>query len=163
MANLPEGVEFSRSDPRPLVARLRAIADRGDGEGWVNIGPALSDEEYTAVPPRSGLGAWFSGRGPVVPMATWMPPMEGDRPRPAQIGISHGTGPNALPRLEEVGLVLPATWTKKQDHAKHGIVAEIPDDADYSSMIDWLIRAMSHLSDAIPVGDRWIAEIHLPG
>lgn len=154
MANIAEVVEFRSTDIGELVDRLRTLADRGNGEGWVNIGPALSDEEYSALPPRSGLGAWFSGRGPVVPMVTWMPPTRGERRRSAQIGISHGTGPNALPRLEERGIVLPSTWVKKQDHAKHGIVAEIPDDVDYSSMVDWLLRAMAHLSDVVPTRNR---------
>ena len=54
--------------------------------------------------------------------------------------MSHGTGPSALLRLEEAGLGLPLGWAKKQDHAKHGIVIEVPDTVDYYAMIDWLIR-----------------------
>jgi hypothetical protein len=163
MATTPEVVEFSRSDTGPIVCCFRELAGRGDGAGWVNIGPALTDAEYATLPPRSGLAAWFSGRGPVVPMATWTPPPDGDRSRPAQVGIAHGTGPSALPRLEEHGLALPAGWTKKQDHAKHGIVAEVPAESDFSNMVDWLVRAMTELSAAVPVGDHWIAEVHLPG
>ena len=160
MATSPEVVEFTRSESGPLVSRLREIAARGDGRGWVNIGPALTDAEYSMLPPRTGLGAWFSGRGPVVPMATWTPASAGGRPRPGQIGVAHGTGPNALGRLEEEGLALPATWTKKQDHAKHGFVAELPDDIDYSTMVDWLVQAMIRLSATVPTGEHWIAEIH---
>jgi hypothetical protein len=160
MALTPKVVEFSRSEPGALADQLRAIADRGDGKGWANLGPALSDEEYGSVPHRSGLGAWFSGRGPTVPMATWTPAQIGGN---AQVGVAHGSGPNALPRLEDRGLVLPSSWTKKQDHAKHGIVAEVPADVDYVTMIDWLIRAMSHLSAVVVTGDRWIAEVYESG
>lgn len=157
-----EVVEFTRSDPSPLVARIAALAARGDGEGWINFGPALSPEEFAAVPHRSGLGKWFSGRGPAVPMATWTPPLDGARPRPAQVGVQHGTGPNALDRLGAAGRPLPQPWAKKQDHAKHGIVAELPAGVDPRSVVDWLLGAMAELSSLVPTGDEWLAEVHQP-
>lgn len=155
-------VEFTRSNPTPLVVHLVELAARGDGEGWINFGPALSPEEFSAVPHKSGLGKWFSGRGPAVPMATWTPPLDGARPRPAQVGVQHGTGPNALDRLEEVGCALPGGWTRRQDHAKHGIVAELPNAVDTAAMIEWLISAMAALSPLISTGDQWLAEVHYP-
>lgn len=155
-------VEFTRSNPAPLMNHMDELAARGDGEGWINFGPALSAEEFSAVPHKSGLGKWFSGRGPAVPMATWTPPRYGDRPQPAQVGIQHGTGPNALDRLADAGRTLPGGWLRKQDHAKHGIVAEVPGDVDGAAMIEWLIAAMEALSLVIATGDRWLAEVHRP-
>lgn len=150
-------VEFHRSDPSVLVPRFEAIEQSG---GWINIGPALGGEDWDVVPQRSGLAAWFSGRGPAVPMATWTPQSRDGKPVPAQIGLSHGTGPNALDRLEAEGVVLPVGWIKKQDHAKHGIVAELPPSADPAVVVRWLIDAMAVLSVLIETDDNWMAEVH---
>lgn len=162
MAMTVDVVEFARANPTPLVTRIEQLAGRGDGQGWINFGPALSAEEFAAVPHKSGLGKWFSGRGPAVPMATWTPPVVEGRVRPAQVGVQHGTGPNALDRLADVGLSLPGRWLKKQDHAKHGIVAELPDSVDAAAMVSWLIDAMRELSPLIPTGEEWLAEVHHP-
>ena len=163
-SGMPESadvVEFHRSDPSVLSPRFDAI-DREGGGGWINIGPALRGEDWDVVPQRSGLAAWFSGRGPAVPMATWTPESRGEKAVPAQIGISHGTGPNAMDRLEAKGVVLPPGWTKKQDHAKHGIVAELPPGADPAVVVGWLIDAMAILSALVDTDDYWIAEVHKP-
>ena len=155
-----EVVEFHRSDPSVLVPLFARLEARGDGEGWVNLGPALPADHFDAIPKRSGLAAWFSGRGPVVPMATWTPSRRDGRPRPAEIGLAHGTGPNALDRLSEEGFGLPDGWTKKQDHAKHGIVAELPAGLGPDRFVPWLLDAMTVLSTVVPTDDYWIAEIH---
>ncbi|MEM7142816.1 MAG: hypothetical protein AAF548_17465 [Actinomycetota bacterium] len=162
MAITVDVVEFTSIDPSPLVREMDAMAASGDGDGWINFGPALSPEEFAAVPHKTGLGKWFSGRGPAVPMATWTPGVVDGKPRAAQIGLQHGTGPSALDRLEETGLSLPATWIKKQDHAKHGIVAEVPVDGDGEQLVRWLLRAMAELSPLIPTGSQWLAEVNRP-
>ena len=162
MAITVEVVELERTDPGGLTGCMAELEARGDGKGWINFGPALSAEELAPVPHKTGLGQWFSGRGPAVPMATWTPGVARGRARPAQVGLAHGTGPDALDRLADVGLSLPAGWVGKQDHAKHGIVAELPDAVDHRSIVDWLIAAMAELSPIIPTGDRWIAEVHRP-
>jgi len=131
--------------------------------GWINIEPRLPVDVLDQVPRRSGLGAWFSGRGPQLPMATWIPSSESNRrSSPAQVGIEHGTGPNALARLEEGGHPLPKTWTRRQDHAKHGIVAELPSEASPGDVVEWLVEATSMLSDVVALGDRWQAVVHRP-
>ncbi len=124
--------------------------------------PELSEEDEARVPSRSGLGAWFSGRGPAVAMATWTPPAVGRRPRPAQIGLAHGTGPDALPRLEELGLGLPTGWLKRQDHARNGIVAELPDRVDEGLVIEWLVTAATVLRTVVEPGNDWLARVHQP-
>jgi hypothetical protein len=92
-------------------------------------------------------------------MATWTPASSKGRGRPANIGIAHGTGPNALDRLDDAGVSLPAEWQKRQDHAKNGIVAELPYTEDHFAVVDWVMRAMVVLSPRVAIGDDWIAEV----
>jgi len=90
-------------------------------------------------------------------MTTWTP--SAGRV-PAQVGIAHGTGPNALDRLSDQGITLPDGWVKRQDHAKNGIVAELPGAATYESVVAWSMRAMAALSTRVEVGEEWIAEVY---
>jgi hypothetical protein len=160
MATTHDVIEFDRHDTSAVVAVMQELEAIGGSVGWINIGPALTDEEAAGIPTRSGLAAWFSGRGPAMPMGTWMPASLDGRPRAAQIGVEHGTGPNALDRLEEAGLVLPHDWTRRQDHAKHGVVADLPADADLASAVDWLIAAVTVLSTVVALGDSWTAVVY---
>jgi len=82
--------------------------------------------------------------------------------RPAQIGLEHGTGPKALDRLAEIGVGLPERWVTRQDHAKHGIVAELPADEDPSVVLTWLIVAATVLRTVVGPGEHWIAVVHEP-
>lgn len=153
---------FHRDEHDEVVAAMRRLAARGDGRGWINLQPALSEDEYNRVPDRSGLGAWFSGRGPAVATATWTPPTTEGRAKAAQVGLEHGTGPDALARLDEVGVGLPTGWVKRQDHAKHGIVAELPADENPSVVITWLIVAATVLRTVVEPGEQWVALVHEP-
>ena len=160
MATTPDVIEFASTDVAAVVARMEEFAGRGDG--WINIGPGLTPEQFAALPARSTMAKWISGRGPAVPMATWTPASRGSRGGRAQLGIAHGTGPNALDRLREAGVALPGGWEKQQDHAKNGIVASLPDTATPRSVVDWTIRALVALSPRVMVGDDWIAEVFVP-
>jgi hypothetical protein len=161
VATTVEVVEFTRTDPAPIVRVLDAMTAAAE-PGWVNLGPAIDDDARSAVRERSGLAAWFSARGPAVPMATWVPRGSSGRAKPAEVGLSHGTGPDALGRLAAHGLELPAGWQRRQDHAKRGIVAELPAAVDHRAVVDWLVGAMTVLSEVVPVGERWVAEVHRP-
>ena len=141
---------------------MRRLEGRGDGEGWINFHPMLTDEERTRIPERTTLGEWFSGRGPAVAMGTWTPPATGAKPRLAQIGLAHGTGPKALVRLDELGVGLPDGWVKRQDHAKHGVVADLPTGEDPSRIITWLIVAATVLRTVVEPGEQWAALVHEP-
>lgn len=158
MAITADVIEFTSSDTSALLDRMALMDSRGDG--WINIGPGLTPEQFATLPARSGLASWFSGRGPAVPMATWSPRSTQGRGQPAQIGLAHGTGPDALVRLDEAGIALPPAWLKKQDHAKNGIVAEIPDGTSHHSVVEWVIRAMEALSPRIATGHDWVAEAY---
>ncbi|MEZ5165359.1 MAG: hypothetical protein R2695_02310 [Acidimicrobiales bacterium] len=153
-------VEFHRSTIAPVVSWIERLSQREHAEGWINLGPALDDDEFAALPPRRGLGSWFSARGPVVPMATWTPAVAGSRPRQAQIGLAHGTGPDALERLAAAGVELPSEWRKVQDHAKHGVVASLSTDPSPSAVVEWLLAALTVLSPIVPADDVWIAEVY---
>ena len=153
-------IEFERGDISAVVAAMVETAAAADAVGWVNVGPALTDEQAAQVPARSGLAAWFSGRGPAVAMGTWMPAPSAGRLRPAQVGVEHGQGPNALKRLREAGLELPDGWVKRQDHAKHGVVVEIGDDVELAAVVDWMVGAVTILTSDIEVDDRFIAHLY---
>ena len=151
---------FTRSEPNSVVAAMKRMSAVGDCEGWINLQPLLSDDQAGAVPEQTSIGAWFSGRGPAVANATWTPARQGRRFRPSQIGVAHGTGPHALDRLDEAGAGLPAGWFKRQDHAKHGIVAEVPDTEDLARVLDWVLTACQQLRTVVDPGEDWVAVVH---
>lgn len=153
-------MRFRRGETGEVVAAMRHLAARADGQGWINIGPELPDEDHARVPERPGLAAWFSGRGPAVAMGTWIPASA--KGHPAQIGVEHGTGPKALHRLAERGLTVPPAWRKRQDHGKHGIVIDLPADADPGSVVHWLVVACTDLMSVVEAGDQWQAVVHAP-
>ncbi len=155
-------IRFKRHQPDNVVVAMQRLTRHGTGDGWINFLPELSEEEEARVPVRSMLGAWFSARGSAVAMATWTPAATGRRPGPAQIGLDHGTGPKALARLDDLGIGLPVGWVNRQDHAKNGIVAELPNGVAESLVIEWLITAATALRTVVEPGDNWVARVHRP-
>jgi hypothetical protein len=149
----PLRLTLRRSAPAELVEAVAARA--ADGRGWINLAPDLGDDH----PPTSG-GGWFSGRGPTVPHATYVAARAGRRGRvtPAQVGIEHGSGPQAVARLAEAGHPLPAGWRVRQDHPRRGLVAEVGPDTDPGRVVEWLLGAAAVLS-GVPTGDVWLAEV----
>ena len=156
-----ETVSFDSDDPAPVVREMESLAARGDGQGWINIGPGLRDDQIDRLPQPTLVGRWFSGRGPIVPMATWTPPGSDPSAAASVVGIEHGAGPKALERLRDAGAPLPPGWRKVQDHAKNGIVAHPPSDADHRDVVRWMVVACWALC-GIEIDDRWIAEVHRP-
>ena len=157
-----ETIAFDSADLSPVVREMEGLAARGDGLGWINIGPGLRDDQIDMLPPSpTALGRWFSGRGPAVPMATWTPPPGSPAGAQPTVGVEHGAGPKALPRLADAGAPLPAGWRKVQDHAKHGIVAHPPVDASPAEVLRWLLDVCWALCP-IDIEDRWLAEVHRP-
>jgi hypothetical protein len=152
---------FVTDETSEVEEAMRELSARGDGIGWVNIGPALTEEQYRQVPEPSTLGSWFSARGPVVPLATWTPSVAGAKPRPVTVGIEHGAGPKAIEQLRDAGLPLPAGWRKLQDHAKRGIVVEVPASSDHRLVLAWLVKACWALC-GIEIDDQWSAVVNRP-
>lgn len=155
-------IGFHRDEHELVSAAMNRLESRGDGKGWINLQPHLSDEQEAQIPHQTALGSWFSGRGPVVSMATWTPSAGGRKPRAAQIGLAHGTGQKALDRLAEVGLGLPEGWVRRQDHAKHGIVVDLPSGEDPGRVISWLIVTATFLRTVVEPGAEWVARVHEP-
>ncbi len=154
-----ETLPFDSGDLDAVVAEMDRLAGRGDGLGWINVGPGLREEQIERLPAPTLLGRWFSGRGPAVPMGTWTPARAASA-RPL-VGIEHGAGPKALDRLRDAGAPLPQGWRKVQDHAKNGIVVEPSASASHRDMLRWILAACQSLC-VIETEDHWIAKIHRP-
>ena len=159
---ISETVAFESSDTSVVVREMKILTARGDGLGWINIGPGLRDDQIDRLPAPTVLGRWFSGRGPAVPMATWTPPRGAQAGLPPTIGVEHGAGPKALDRLRDAGAPLPDGWRKVQDHAKNGIVAQPAAGASHAEVLRWLLSACWALCP-IDIEDNWLAEVHQPG
>lgn len=157
--------------------------------GWINIGPALKDEQIDILPQPNMISKWLSGRGPKIPMATWSPSRSSSLSLPSMrsrsqssnsstsssamclVGIEHGTGPNALDRLSHAGITLPAGWHKVQDHPKYGVVVKFALDKDCATAIalencekscETALNWMltsCALLCPISLDDMWIAEV----
>jgi hypothetical protein len=156
-----ETIAFDSADTASVVGKMEALAARGDGLGWINIGPGLRDDQIDSLPAPSALDRWLSGRGPAVPMATWTPPPEAADGAPPTVGVAHGAGPKALDRLRDAGAPLPPGWRKVQDHAKHGIVAHPAPAAAHDEVLRWLMAACWSLCP-IEIDDHWLAQVHRP-
>lgn len=156
-----ETIAFESSDTSPVAAEMEVLAARGDGQGWINIGAGLRDDQIDRLPQPTLLDRWFSGRGPVVPMATWTPPRGAPGSSPPAVGVEHGAGPKALDRLGDAGAPLPAGWRKVQDHAKNGIVVHPKLGASHAEVLSWLLSACWALCP-IDIEDNWLAEVHRP-
>lgn len=128
------------------------------GAGWVNVGPAVDEDDLPA--PSGGLGKLFGGRGPAVPHATWVAGADrrGAR-RWSELGIEHGSGPKAVATLAGLGLPLPTGWLVRQDHVRRGLVLGVPPGTPADQIVAFLLEAAARLAQ-VPVGDRWLAEVH---
>jgi hypothetical protein len=140
-----------------VVARMDDLATRQ--AGWVNLQPGIAPEDAPRA--DAGLFGLFSGRGPVVPVATWTAPAPRRRgpPEPEQVGIQHPAGGRAAGLLADAGLGVPAGWRVVQDHPRRGLVVAVPPGTAHDEVLDWLLRATAHLS-AVPVTGRWRATVH---
>ena len=142
------GVDGDR--PESLVDAVDAVAAGG---GWLNIEPVVDDEQRSDVP---GIFAWFSARGPQVPVGTFV---AGSDRSPASVGIEHGAGRDAGDRLKEAGVGAPGTWLLRQDHPKRGLVWEVHSgDIDAEGVVDLLLRATALLCPLTHKG-RWSASV----
>jgi len=137
-----------------VVGRMRAMLEAH--AGWVNLEPDVPDDE--ALPPVGGI---FSARGPAVPLCTWTPPAVNRKGvvGPQQLGVQHGIGAKARPRLRELRLEVPPGWVVRGDHPKRGMVIELPADTDPDVALDWILAAGEALA-TVPVTGRWHAAFY---
>ena len=148
-------IEFEPGDDAAVV---EVMAELADGSGWLTLDPAI-DERFPP-PEQSTFGRLVSGRGPAVPRANWVPAdLARRRPEPVSVGILHGTGANAVARLDEKGISIPDRWRVVNDHSKRGLVLWVPIDIDHGEVLRWTCSASRRLT-RIPLSERWRAAVH---
>jgi hypothetical protein len=146
----PEYIDFRTEDRAGVVARMDQLAT--DGKGWINLSPALDEDEEP--PQRSSTFGLFSGRGPDVPLCTWVPGT------PTQVGVQHGAGPKVKVVLENLGEPVPEGWRVTQDHSRRGLVAVLPEGTTNEQALDWLLRAGTALAAHLKLAGWWRAAIY---
>ena len=137
-----------------LELAIKKIIDLEDG--WINVEPSVDEEDHNEVP---GFFAWFSARGPKVPVGTFVP---GSKQSLASVGIAHGSGRGASDQLEGLGVKPPASWISRQDHAKHGLVWEIPPNHTVPSEVTSMILQGTIGLSTVPTTGGWTATLHCP-
>jgi hypothetical protein len=153
----PRYFEFEPDRAGDVVAAMEAVG--AAGAGWVNFEPAVDAEDVAAA--GSGTFALFSGRGPVVPLATFTPataPRRGRR-EPAMLGLQHPAGTKAKPLLAQLGHPVPDGWVVVQDHVRKGLVVALPEGVAAGEALAWLLRAARVLS-SVPLTGGWRAAIY---
>lgn len=154
----PTVVEFSAARPDGIGHRIASLAVGG---GWANLVPVVAEDDPLAEPEPSGVfGRLFTNRGPAVPLCTVVPGAAGGRrsPAPTTLGIQHGWGARAVPRLREQGLTLPGCRVVA-DNSRRGLVVEAPLGADPEDLLRWLLDAAVALSRR-PLPDAWRAALY---
>ena len=145
-------VHFHTDDVDEVVAEITRIAEVADGSEWVTIAPWVDPENLPVV---SVLRRLFSARGSKIPEVTWVPAQSGE---PAQLGVLHATGPDALSRLHERGVAIPDSWRKLGDHSKRGLLFALPPETTPATVLRVAIETARALAE-VPTDDRWVAQV----
>ena len=152
----PEHFVVDVGDLGTVVDRMSQLADAG--AGWINLQPAVDPDDVPPAP--TGLFAVFSGRGPEVPLCTWV---AGERRKGKQgkpsVGIQYASGTKAAARLADAGVAVPTEWRVVQDHPKRGLAIQVPIEASHEDVLRWLLRAGDALA-RISLPDRWRVAVH---
>ena len=146
---------FRPDDPELVVDHMREMLRLADGRRWINIRPDLPDDVMAALDRKPSI---FSGRGPRIPTATWVPSSfnrKGERV-PTQAGLTHPQGHDAKMKLSAAGVETPDGWVVEQDHPKRGFTYLIPDDDDPTVAIEFLVAAADAVSGVHSDG-KWVA------
>ena len=155
MREVPDVVELRPDEPDEIVAAMTALA--AAQRGWITLQPGIRPED--APPPRSVLGAIFSGSGPPVPVCTWVAPEPSQKPPHPELGVLHQSGPKAIRRLDEAGVQLPEHWVVLADHPRRGLMIAVHPDSPHGEVLDWLLRAGAALT-RVPLTGAWQAAVH---
>ncbi|MCB1040988.1 MAG: hypothetical protein KDA94_15870 [Acidimicrobiales bacterium] len=143
-----EELEFDEPTPEALLDVLASLAPGA----WVNLLPEV--EPGLEPPGRNLVVSLFTARGDDVPLVTWSAPA--DAGRRTTLGITHGSGPQALARLATAGLELRPGWLKVSDHPKRGLVVTVPADEDPAEALSWAISA-AHALSTVPLTGSWLS------
>jgi len=147
-------LELDEGDLGELVGALRSLEVV---DGWVNLTPGVPTE---FAPEDRSLFSWLAGgAAPTAPLATWMP----DPPASSKagiVGVLHARG-----RLHREGIAglasIPAGWRSKQDHARRGLLFEVPTTTP-EEMAEILVAVVDELS-TLPTTGRYLAEVFRRG
>jgi hypothetical protein len=154
----PEYVEFTEGSVDDVLDRMSRLT--AAQQGWMNFEPAVGLDDVP--PPRDGLFGLFSGRGPDVPLATWVAGTAAKgrrRPEPPTVGLLHPAGARARAALAEHGHPIPEGWVVLQDFSKKGLVVAVPPAVAHAEVVAWLLRAARLLS-GVPLTGRWRAVVY---
>jgi len=149
-------VHFREGDPLEVIGEIETIEADPDAGAWVTFSPWVDPED---IPVVSVLKKLFSARGSQVPEITWVPARNGE---PAQVGILHSTGGNALERLGERGVHIPDEWKAVSDHTLRGLLLAMPPGTSARRLVRFCVESARALA-AVPTDDRFIAEVSTPG
>ncbi len=154
----PEELRFTLFDDPELLAAMARV--RGAGRGWINIRPAVAEED---LPKPPGPFAFLGGSTHHVPTVTWIPGRPGGdgATRSVEVGLLHASGPRLARHLADIGLPVPAGWKVTQDHPRRGLVLRVPAEAEDREVVGWLLQAAT-AACTVPTTGRWEATVH-PG
>jgi hypothetical protein len=146
---------FSADDLSEVSALVSKLLERSEG-GWMNLRPDV-DEELDQAVATSPVSKLFSGRGPMVPMATVVA-AKGERRRGLvhSVGLEHRSGPKALDTLRAAGVERPDGLVRRQDHAKRGLVLEFGPDLPAETLVRFVVDAAVALTPIV-LPDAWVA------
>lgn len=156
MANPSEELEFDAERPDAVVWHMERLG--GAHRGWINVQPAIREEDAPAPP--TPLGLMFSADLYEVPVGTWV---AGNVTRHGiardSLGVQHATGPRVVARLASLGHPLPEGWRWVQDHPRRGLVVRPQLGTPHGEELAWLIGA-GRLLAAVPLTGKWRALVY---
>lgn len=154
MATRHRTFSFTSVDVDGIADEMRSFAEGADGRRWMNIVP---DADETEIHTGSIFWRMFSSRGPVIPQLTWVPAHQGKNGlEPTQVGIAHATGRQALGRLAERAVSVPAGFRPIQDHQKRGVIFVLEPHVDAPPVVAFAMGALRELSP-FEFGDAFLA------
>jgi len=152
-------VEFEPPDDQAVLNAMVELAAAHDG--WINLLPGVVREDVPE-PPKSMFGSVFGTPNAPVSMCSWFPAPRAGRHRDVvTIGFMHPRGRYAIAQLADLGVVLPAGWKVRQDHARRGLIVRAPAAAGNAQVLRWILVAGEELT-LIPVTGKWQARVFRP-
>lgn len=146
---------FQRDDPERVVEHMDEMLRLADDRRWINIRPHLPADVMQVLDRKPSV---FSGRGPRIPTATWVPASQSRKGEriPTQAGLTHPQGHSGGEKLLADGVRVPDGWVVEQDHPKRGFTFIIPDGDATRVAVDFLVAAATAVS-GVMVDDKWVA------
>jgi hypothetical protein len=155
VARRPETFEFDPAELDRVLSRMEQMA--AAQLGWINLQPAVSDDELKRPGPFAAL---FNRRSPQLTLATWT---ASERVRkgvtPESVGVQHSRPHRVRALLGDEGKTIPQGWKVVQDAPRRGLVALLPEEIDHREVLEWLLDTTVVVSPITTTG-RWRAIIH---